>query len=89
MRSAINFSPDEEETEDQTKSLPNPELQASLGEFHDQLMSHCRLFEEEVEEVDTEGESPGVLSRLFGLSGSGKEGDAAGETTEEPCGRNL
>lgn len=43
MRGSINFhTSSEEDAEDQSRPPPNPELEASLTEFHDELMNHCR-----------------------------------------------
>ena len=86
MRNAINFNISEEESDDQTRHPPNPDLESSLTEFHEQLMNHCRLFEEELETDGGEEESPGLISRLLGLEKGGKNADGEGETPEEPPG---
>lgn len=87
MRSAINFiNTSDDDVEDQTRPPPNPELEASLSEFHDELMKHCRLFEEEVEASDSDADQPGMLGRLFGLNGSGTGSDGENDGPELPPG---
>ena len=87
MRSAINFiNTSDEDVEDQTRPPANPELEASLSQFHEELMTHCRLFEPEVEGADTESEQPGMLGRLFGLDGSGSDGEGDTQSPELPPG---
>ena len=68
MRTSINFNHAED---DEGFHCPlNPELETSLTEYHEQLMQHCRLFEEEVEEITGEDNSSGIVARLLGLDNS-------------------
>lgn len=86
MRASINFNISEDE--EGVRSPPNPELEASLTAYHDELMQHCRLFEEEVEEVTGDDNSPGIIARLFGLDTSKADADQKKDSESPPGGYN-
>ena len=73
------------EDEEGFRAPPNPELESRLTEYHEQLMEHCRLFEEELSE-EIEDSSPGILGRLFSLETADKDKAEADTKKDVPPG---